>query len=96
MIPHKNQSYKVSSPSELLNKTFAEPCRLPNGSYAPQTLLNSNTEIGIQETGNFQTNKINMWCWGHVINPELFFKISIKTDESPEWLRAYEIFKINT
>ena len=36
---------------------------------AAWTLLNSNTKIGIQETGNFQTNKINVWGWGHVISP---------------------------
>ena len=45
---------------------------------AAWTLLNSNTKIGIQETGNFQTNKMNVWGWGHVISPELFFKINIK------------------
>jgi hypothetical protein len=59
---------------------------------AAWTLLNSNIKIGIQETGNFQTDKVNLWGWGHVISPELFFKISIKPSESSEWSRAYEVF----
>jgi hypothetical protein len=60
------------------------------------TLLNSNTKIGIQETRNFQTDKVNQWGWGHVISQELFFKISIKPNESSEWSRASEVFKMNS
>ena len=63
---------------------------------AAWTLLNSNTKIGIQETGNFQTNKINVWGWGHVISPELFFKINIKAGKALEWTRTFEVFKINS
>jgi hypothetical protein len=63
---------------------------------AAWTLLNSNAKIGIQETGNFQTDKVNLWGCGHVISPELFFKISIKPNESAEWSRAYEVFKMNS
>ena len=63
---------------------------------AAWTLLNSNTKIGIQETGNFQTNKMNVWGWGHVISPELFFKINIKAGKSLEWTRTFEVFKINS
>ena len=56
---------------------------------AAWTLLNSNTKIGIQETGNFQTNKMNVWGWGHVISPELFFKINIKAGKALEWTRTF-------
>ena len=63
---------------------------------AAWTLLNSNTKIGIQETGSFQTNKINVWGWGHVISPELFFKINIKAGKALEWTRTFEVFKINS
>jgi hypothetical protein len=59
-------------------------------------LLNTNIKIGIQETGNFKTDKINLWGWGHVISPELFFKISIKPGESSNWSRSYELFKMNS
>ena len=62
---------------------------------AAWTLLNSNTKIGIQETGNFQTNKMNVWGWGHVISPELFFNIFIKPGESIEWSRDYNLYAIN-
>ena len=63
---------------------------------AAWTLLNSKTNIGIQEIGNFKTDKINLWGWGHVISPELFFKINIKAGESSEWSRSFEVFKINS
>jgi len=63
---------------------------------AAWTLLNSNTKIGIQEIGNFKTDKINLWGWGHVISPELFFKINIKAGKALEWTRTFEVFKINS
>ena len=63
---------------------------------AAWTLLNSKTNIGIQEIGNFKTDKINLWGWGHVISPELFFKINIKAGKALEWTRTFEVFKINS
>ncbi len=41
-------------------------------------LINLESKIGISETGSFQTNKVNLWGWKHVISPELFFNIFIK------------------
>ena len=61
---------------------------------AAWTLLNSNTKIGIQEIGNFKTDKINLWGWGHVISPELFFKISVKPGKSCVWSRSYSIYSV--
>ena len=57
-------------------------------------LINLESKIGISETGSFQTNKVNLWGWKHVICPELFFKIDIKPGESAEWTRNYNIYKI--
>ena len=57
-------------------------------------LTNHKTKIGIREKGNFQTSKINLWGWKHVICPELFFEINIAPGESTEWTRTYEIFEI--
>ena len=62
---------------------------------AEWVLTNLKTGVGIKEIGNFKTNKINLWGWGHVISPELFFKISVGPKKSIEWLRKFEVFKIN-
>ena len=58
-------------------------------------LINLKSKIGVSETGNFQTKKINLWGWKHVISPELFFNISIKPDQTIHWSRTYNVFKIN-
>ena len=58
-------------------------------------LLNHKHKIGISETGNFKTNKVNLWGWKHVISPELFIPIFIRPSESMEWSRTYKVFNIN-
>ena len=62
---------------------------------AEWVLTNLKTGVGIKEIGNFKTNKINLWGWGHVISPELFFKISVNPKKTMEWSRKFEVFKIN-
>lgn len=57
-------------------------------------LQNKTKRIRISETVNFETNKINLWGWQHVISPEVFFKIKIKPGESVEWMRIFEINQI--
>ena len=57
-------------------------------------LINLKSNIGISETGSFQTNKVNLWGWKHVISPELFFNIFIKPDQSVEWTRTYNVYKV--
>ena len=57
-------------------------------------LTNLESNIGISETGSFQTNKVNLWGWKHVISPELFFKIFIKPGESSEWSRNYKMYML--
>jgi len=59
---------------------------------AEWVLTNLKTGVGIKEIGNFKTNKINLWGWGHVISPELFFKISVGPKKSIEWLRTFNCF----
>ena len=58
-------------------------------------LINVESNIGISETGSFQTNKVNLWGCKHVISPELFFNIFIKPGESAEWTRKYNMYKVN-
>jgi len=57
-------------------------------------LINQKTKIGIRENANFQTNKVNLWGWKHVISPELFLVINIAPGESTEWIRNYEVFHV--
>ena len=59
-------------------------------------LTNLKANIGIKEIGSFKTDKVNLWGWGHVISPELFFKISVDPKKTIEWSRKFEIFKINS
>ncbi len=50
------------------------------------------TKIGIRETTDFETKKINLWGWNQVISPELFIDINIAPGESTAWIRSYEVF----
>jgi hypothetical protein len=95
------QKVAISSNRIPFNGSPKEPLFFSNltrstSENAAWILLNSTAKKGIQETGSFQTNKVNLWGWGHVISPELFFKISIKPNESAEWSRTYEVFNMNS
>ncbi|THD67396.1 hypothetical protein E7Z59_06960 [Robertkochia marina] len=58
-------------------------------------LVNLQSKIGISETGNFKTDKVNLWGWTHVISPELFIKIVLKPGKTTEWSRTYEFYTIH-
>lgn len=58
-------------------------------------LINLRSKLAIKETGSFQTSKVNLWGWKHVISPELFFEISIKPGQSTEWSRSYHMREID-
>lgn len=51
--------------------------------------------LGMREVGNFQTDKINLWGWQHVVSPELFYKINLSPGAKLRWTRQYEIFEID-
>jgi hypothetical protein len=57
-------------------------------------LITRTSTIGISETGNFQTNKVNLWGGQHVISPELFFNIAIQPGQSTQWSRSYNVYKV--
>jgi len=57
-------------------------------------LINRKSKIGISETGNFKTGKVNLWGWKHVVSPELFFDINLNPNQETEWTRTYNIFEI--
>ena len=58
-------------------------------------LIHKESQIAISETGNFQSSKVNLWGWKHVISPELFFPISLAAGKSVEWERAYRVYEIS-
>lgn len=53
-------------------------------------LLHLGHKIAISESGDFFTDKVNLWGWKHVVSPELFFKINIPPNQSKEWTRQFE------
>ncbi len=58
-------------------------------------LINIPKKIIIRETGNFQTNKVNLWGCKHIISPELFVNIYIKPGQSYEWNRIYSVTNLH-
>lgn len=106
-LVQKNFSEAVNHENKvLINKedfTFESPVQEPfffsylNGSKTVQAtweLINHKKKLGIRETGNFLTEKVNLWGWTHVVSPELFFKIHLQPNESVKWNRKYELFDI--
>jgi hypothetical protein len=57
-------------------------------------LINLESNIAMSESGSFQTNKVNLWGWQHVISPELFFNIFLKPGRSIEWSRNYNVYSV--
>ena len=58
---------------------------------ASWSMANEDTKLIIRETGNFRTDRINIWGVGHVISPELFFPISLSKGEHITWSRKYHL-----
>lgn len=57
-------------------------------------LIHKQLKLGIQESTSFTTDKVNLWGWQHVISPELFCKIFVKSRETYQWKRVYKVFEI--
>ncbi len=54
-------------------------------------LVHHKSRIRVHETGNFETEKINLWGWRHVMSPEIFFELEIDPGEIANWSRTYKI-----
>lgn len=63
---------------------------------ATWTLYHQSLGIGIREQGNFKTEKINLWGWGHVISPELFHQITVQPGQTKSWSRRYDFYTFQT
>jgi hypothetical protein len=98
-IVNPGNKVKIASSDLEFNAIPQEPFFFSNLSGhklvdAAWELHDLNSKIGIRETGNFQTQSINVWGSKHVISPELFIKIHIYPGESKEWTRTYEVFEL--
>ncbi len=56
---------------------------------AQWTLENTQQKMSLSETGSFTTEAINLWGWGHVVSPELFFQVNVAPGKSIFWSRDY-------
>lgn len=65
-----------------------------NKVVAQWALENRKIGLGIEETGSFQTDQVNLWGWTHVISPELFFPINLPPKQTLEWNRTYRLYSI--
>ncbi|MGH1364203.1 MAG: hypothetical protein ACRBF0_11635 [Calditrichia bacterium] len=88
----KHQVNFTGSPGEQF---FFSHLNGKHTSVAKWELWQLKSKIGLSETGSFQTNKINLWGWKHVISPELFFYIHVKPGQSTEWSRTYDVFRLD-
>lgn len=83
------------------NKTPEKPFFFSNLSgnekvNASWELTNLRNKITIRETGDFITNKVNLWGCKHVTSPELYFNIELKPGKSSKWSRNFEVCKKDT
>ncbi len=62
--------------------------------FATWALQHSAHKIAISESGDFKTDKINLWGWKHVISPELFYNVNIQPNQSKEWTREFEVHQL--
>jgi hypothetical protein len=57
-------------------------------------LVHASLGVGIRETGDFTTPKVNLWGWQHVVSPELFISLNVPPGEQKSWSREYEVFEL--
>jgi len=62
---------------------------------ASWTLIHEQEKIGIQESSDFDIQKINVWGNGHVVSPEIYFQIEVVPGEMLEWSRKYKVFTLS-
>jgi hypothetical protein len=58
-------------------------------------LENHHAKIGISETGDFKTQSVNLWGWGHVLSPELFIDIHVVPGQTQIWSRSYRVYDLD-
>lgn len=57
--------------------------------------INLEDKVGIQESTDFNIQKINLWGAAHVVSPEIFFQVDFVPGKSLSWSRTYTVFTID-
>lgn len=58
-------------------------------------LIHLQDKVGIQESTDFDAQKINLWGAAHVVSPEIFFQVNVVPGESISWSRTYTVFTLD-
>jgi hypothetical protein len=69
-----------------------------NGSQSVKAnweLHHRKSKFSLSETGDFNTQKVNLWGNQHVVSPELFFEIALKPGQVVKWSRNYQVFSVD-
>jgi len=59
------------------------------------TLIHDEDRVGIQESSDFNIQKMNLWGNSHVVSPEIFFEIEVLQGKTITWSRTYTLFSLN-
>jgi hypothetical protein len=54
-------------------------------------LQHTQLKIGIREMVDFPSQALNLWGWGHVVSPEIFFKLLVLPGQTMRWKRTWQI-----
>ncbi|GGD53496.1 hypothetical protein [Muriicola marianensis] len=85
---------QVSFKASPKDQFFFSPLNGNTRAEAGWTLTHRSQGIRLSESGSFQTDKVNLWGWTHVISPELFHTISLMPGQSTTWSRTYQVLSI--
>lgn len=71
---------------------FFERITVPEANDTAWTLKDDILSLSISEAVDFEPVKINLWGRAHVVSPEVFKKINLKSESFDHWSRIYTIF----
>ncbi len=58
------------------------------------TLEHRDEGIGIRESVDFSIARLNLWGWGHVVGPEIFYQFHLPPDQKVRWQRNYTVYEL--
>lgn len=70
---------------------------LAGNAFVPASweVVHTKSGIGIRETGSFESYKVNVWGWTHVVCPELYHHIRVLPGQAKQWSRTYSLFRVH-
>jgi len=82
----------ISWKNKPVNDLFISELSGKTPQWATWKLTNSHAGVGVCEEINFEAAKVNLWGNGHVVSPELFFRVNLLPGEETRWQRRYTFF----